>query len=86
MAERRGRQQPTIIDARGLQCPQPVLKARLALADRLPGDVIELWCTDAHATIDVEVFCQRTGHVLIGTAQDAEGTLIFRIEHRPALT
>ena len=73
--------QPTIIDARGLKCPQPVLRARAALAELHSGDVVELLATDSHAEIDVTVFCDRTGHLLRSITQDESGVLHLLIEH-----
>ena len=75
--------QPTIVDARGLRCPEPVLKARLAMQDLKAGERIELWCTDPHAEIDVDVFCHRTRHRLLQLIHEDEGVLKFLIEHRP---
>lgn len=54
------------VDARGLLCPLPVLKARKALS-RLPaGAVLRLLTDDPAATIDVPHFCTEAGHALLG--------------------
>jgi tRNA 2-thiouridine synthesizing protein A len=42
-----------IVDARGLACPLPALKARLAVAGLGPGDVLVVLATDPEAPIDV---------------------------------
>ena len=52
------------LDARGLICPLPVLKARKILL-RLPaGDILRVWVTDKVAPKDFALFCKESGHVL----------------------
>ncbi len=68
------------VDARGLACPLPVLKARKALLKLAKGDRMLVEATDKMAAIDVPHFCNETGHRLV--ASEAEGeTLRFLIEH-----
>ena len=62
---------PIMVDARGLQCPQPVLHARMALRTLAPGTPIVLLATDPLASVDVRAFCLRTGHRFI--AEDDAG-------------
>lgn len=52
------------LDARGLICPLPVLKARKILLSLKPGDVLTVDVTDAYAPKDFEIFCAESGHVL----------------------
>ncbi len=60
------------IDASGLLCPLPVLKARKRLRAMAPGAVLRLVTTDPAARIDVPHFCAEAGHALLDSAQ--EGT------------
>lgn len=53
------------LDARGLNCPLPVLKAKFALAKMLPAQVLYVEATDPHATIDFHAYCARSGHQII---------------------
>jgi len=53
------------IDATGLLCPLPVLKARKRLKAMAPGTVLKLISTDPAAVIDVPHFCTESGHALI---------------------
>lgn len=53
-----------LLDARGLICPLPVLKARKALLGLSPGDILRVTVTDATAPEDFALFCQESGHVL----------------------
>jgi tRNA 2-thiouridine synthesizing protein A len=57
------------IDARGLICPLPVLRARKALAALRPGDLLRIKCTDPAAAADFPAYCQTAGHTLVETAQ-----------------
>lgn len=61
------------IDARGLLCPLPVLKARKRLAGMAPGQVLRLLATDPAAVIDVPHFCAQGGHSLLSMTDQAEG-------------
>jgi tRNA 2-thiouridine synthesizing protein A len=53
------------LDARGLLCPLPVLKARKRLKGLAPGAVLRLVSDDPAARIDVPHFCAEQGHALI---------------------
>jgi len=54
-----------IIDATGLLCPLPVLRARKALGVISAGDVLEINVTDKNAPADFRAFCGETGHELL---------------------
>lgn len=62
------------IDARGLLCPLPVLKARKRLLAMPRGQVLRLLATDPAAVVDVPHFCQQAGHDLLGTEDLADAT------------
>ena len=67
-----------IVDARGLNCPLPVLRLRKRLKDLGPGTALVLLATDRAALRDVPAFCAAQGHVVEGVSEDA-GHLAFRI-------
>lgn len=69
----------TELDARGLSCPLPVLRARKALRGLAPGAVLRLLATDPGAVRDVAAMCENTGDRLI-ESDEADGILVFRIE------
>lgn len=52
------------LDARGLKCPLPVLKARKALKPMAEGDRLEVLADDPAAPKDFEAFCATTGVAL----------------------
>lgn len=54
------------IDARGLLCPLPVLRARKRLIGMAPGQVLRLLASDPMAAIDLPHFCAEAGHEFLG--------------------
>ena len=70
---------PTILDASGLKCPLPVLKARKAMREVPEGGVLRVIATDPGAGKDFEHFCKTTGHLLLA-AREEGGKLVFDIK------
>ena len=68
------------LDATGLLCPLPVLKARRALRHVPAGGILEVLATDPGATKDFEHFCQTTGCKLIESGEATAGVLRFRLK------
>jgi tRNA 2-thiouridine synthesizing protein A len=66
------------LDAAGLLCPLPVLKARKRLKGLPAGAVLRLISTDPAAVIDVPHFCAEAGHSLIAT-HDAPDHQVYLI-------
>lgn len=54
----------TRLDLRGLECPEPVLRAKVALRGLPVGATLLLECTDPLTVIDVPHFARQTGHDL----------------------
>jgi tRNA 2-thiouridine synthesizing protein A len=65
------------LDATGLLCPLPVLKARRALRPLAPGAVLEVLATDPGAIQDFQHFCQTTGCELLEASEQPDGVLRF---------
>jgi tRNA 2-thiouridine synthesizing protein A len=66
------------LDATGLLCPLPVLKARKTLLAMPPGAILELRATDPMSVIDVPHFCTEQGYAL--QSQESQNDVhIFRI-------
>jgi tRNA 2-thiouridine synthesizing protein A len=72
----------TILDARGLKCPLPVLKARRALKDVPAGGFLRVLATDPGATKDFAHFCETTGCVMVETGR--EGEVLRFVLRKPA--
>jgi tRNA 2-thiouridine synthesizing protein A len=66
------------LDAKGLLCPLPVLKARKRLQALGSGQVLRVEADDPAAIIDVPHFCTEAGHRLVST-QDAGATQVYFI-------
>lgn len=67
------------VDARGLLCPLPVLRAARALRAMPPGKVLRLVATDPAAVIDVPHFCAGAGHAVLSETPDTDGARVWLI-------
>ena len=56
------------VDARGLNCPLPILKAKKALADMSSGDVLRVIATDPGSVRDFQAFARQSGNELVEQA------------------
>lgn len=70
----------TEVDASGLKCPLPILRAKKALAQMASGDVLKVITTDPHAQRDFQAFCEQTGNALI--AQAVRGVAVWHYLRR----
>jgi tRNA 2-thiouridine synthesizing protein A len=70
-------QPDSTLDATGLLCPLPVLKARRALRSVPPGGILEVLATDPGATKDFQHFCRTTGCELVESGEQPGGVLRF---------
>lgn len=68
----------TLLDARGLKCPLPVLKARRAMKPLVAGGVLVVRATDPGAPADFEHFCAATGYDLISSETEGD-VFVIRI-------
>jgi tRNA 2-thiouridine synthesizing protein A len=66
------------LDARGLNCPLPILRAKKALKDMKSGDILVIHATDPGAVKDFEAFCRSTGNALL-ESNAGNGEFQFRI-------
>ncbi len=66
------------LDALGLRCPLPVLKARKRLKSMAPGDILRIEADDPAAIIDVPHFCTEQGYTLVEQSREGE-TLVFLV-------
>jgi len=62
------------VDARGLQCPLPILRAKKALAQLAGGQLLKVITTDAGAARDFAAFSRQTGHALLAQHKQGEET------------
>jgi tRNA 2-thiouridine synthesizing protein A len=67
------------LDARGFNCPLPILRAKKALNDMRSGQTLEIVATDPGSAQDFRVFAARTGHVLLGLSEaGGECTILLK--------
>lgn len=67
-----------VLDAKGMTCPIPVMKAASAIRQVPPGGLLEVLATDPGASEDMRVFCKTKGHELVSQEED-DGVLVFLI-------
>ena len=53
------------LDARGLNCPLPILKAKKALTEMLSGEILKIVATDPGSLRDFQAFARQTGNELV---------------------
>ena len=58
------------LDAKGLNCPLPILKARKALKEVPADGTLEIFSTDPGSVADFEAFCRQTGNELLESTED----------------
>ena len=68
------------LDAKGLNCPLPILKARKALKEVPADGILEILATDPGSVADFEAFCRQTGNELIEHSVD-DDVYSFLIKH-----
>ncbi len=66
----------SILDAEGLKCPLPVLRARKAIKSLAIGAELTVSATDPAAPKDFKVFCEQAGHELVASTE-ADGVFTF---------
>ncbi len=69
------------LDARGLFCPMPILKASQMLETLKSGEVLEVLADDPAAPSDFEAFAKRTGNPLLANEQ-SDGAYRFLLKHK----
>ncbi len=66
------------LDARGLNCPLPILRTKKTIAGMQSGEILEITATDPGSVKDLDSFCSQTGHEML-SSQQSDGEFIFRI-------
>ncbi len=66
------------LDASGLNCPLPILRAKKTINGLTPGQVLHITATDPGSVKDFESFCKQTGNELLSSAEK-NGKFVFEI-------
>ena len=67
------------LDARGMNCPLPILRTRKAINQLAIGEVLEVTATDPGSVKDMASFCSQTGNRLV-SSNEADNCFIFLVE------
>ena len=67
-----------ILDARGLNCPLPILRTKKALSALAKGETLAVTSTDPGSIKDMQSFCNQTGNELV-SSQTNQGEFEFLI-------
>ncbi len=70
-----------VLDAKGLNCPMPVLKTKKALQTMGSGQVLEVIATDPGVKLDIPALLKRLGHELLEMREE-DGTISFYIRKK----
>jgi tRNA 2-thiouridine synthesizing protein A len=71
------------LDARGLNCPLPILRAKKSMQELNGGQTLRVLATDPGSVKDFEAFCKQTGNELVDSSE-SNGEFIFLLK-KPAV-
>ncbi|MDH5649180.1 MAG: sulfurtransferase TusA family protein [Gammaproteobacteria bacterium] len=66
------------LDARNMLCPMPVIRTQNTVETLLPGDELEIYCTDHGALNDIPAWCRINGHEVLDKSEH-NGEVIITI-------
>lgn len=69
------------VDARGLNCPLPILRTKRALNEMSSGQVVKVLATDPMSVRDFQAFSRQTGHELLASRDDG-GEFLFYLRKK----
>ncbi|GKY86391.1 sulfurtransferase TusA family protein [Sinisalibacter aestuarii] len=61
-----------VLDAKGLNCPLPILKTKKAIKGMTPGQVLQVMATDPGSIADMTAFCNQTGNELMSQSNEGD--------------
>lgn len=64
----------SVLDAKGLACPMPIVRTKKVMNGLEAGEVLEVQATDKGSTADMKAWAESTGHQYLGTVE--EGTVL----------
>ncbi len=70
-----------LLDAKGLNCPLPILRTKKAMNEMASGEVLKVLTTDPGSVKDFQAFAKQTGHLLLDHGEEA-GALVFFLEKK----
>jgi tRNA 2-thiouridine synthesizing protein A len=70
------------VDARGLNCPLPILRAKKALAEMRAGQTLRVLATDPGSVKDFQAFARQTGNDLLRQGETADQEFEFFLRRK----
>lgn len=70
------------VDARGLNCPLPILRAKKALAEMQTGQTLRVLATDPGSVKDFQAFAKQTGNELLSQGEAADKSFEFYLKRK----
>ena len=70
-----------VLDVKGLNCPMPLLRAKLALGELSRGQHLLVLATDPYSVMDFDAFCAKTGHPLLAH-DEVDGVFRFLLRRK----
>jgi tRNA 2-thiouridine synthesizing protein A len=70
------------LDARGLNCPLPILRAKKALNDMQSGQVLRIVATDPGSVKDFQAFAKQTGNDLLSQSEADNKEFVFFLKRK----
>ncbi|MFN3985198.1 MAG: sulfurtransferase TusA family protein [Rhodocyclaceae bacterium] len=70
------------VDARGLNCPLPILRAKKALAEVATGQTVRVLATDPGSVKDFQAFARQTGNELLQHGETADKAFEFYLKRK----
>jgi len=61
-----------VLDAKGLNCPLPILKTKKAIKGMTSGQILEVMATDPGSIADMTAFCNQTGNELMSQSNEGD--------------
>ncbi len=61
-----------VLNAEGLNCPLPILRAKKSLKGMGAGEVLEVRATDPGSVADFAAFCNQTGNELMSSTTEGD--------------
>ena len=69
------------LDVKGVNCPLPLLKAKMVLSKMTSGQILRVYATDAGSVRDFASFAQISGHILL-ESDNQQGVYIYTLQHK----
>lgn len=66
------------LDARGLNCPLPILRTKKTISSMNMGEILKVISTDPGSVKDLDSFCSQTGNEML-SSEETDGDFIFHI-------